>query len=168
MRRILRKKQDVTLLIFFWFLTIAWLILIFWFSSQDSTSSNEVSMKVTEKVVAIVADYSDYDEVSIELVVAELNKIVREAAHVIIYFIFGLLVATLLNQYVIKYLFVFSCMVCFPIPILDEYNQKFRDAGRVFDTLDLAKDWAGSAVGILLICIIVGFVKQCKEIFGTY
>ena len=54
--------------------------------------------------------------------------------------------------------------VCVLYAVTDEIDQEFFVDGRAFELIDIAKDWSGSLIGILLsggINKIVTYMRQC-------
>ena len=138
-------------------LVIIWAGVIFNFSSQVATTSNEVSTGVTEKVVDLSPQISSLPHEKKEQLVEKLNSKFRKYAHFTLFLIFGILVVSLIKCYNFKPVntFILTLLICLLYAISDEIHQIFV-AGRGCQWQDVLIDFSGSFLGIL---IVLGILK---------
>ncbi|HHX56330.1 MAG TPA: VanZ family protein [Clostridiales bacterium] len=130
-----------------WVLVILWMALIFFFSHQVATESNELSTGIISKIVNIISKVTP----SIEINEANLNHIIRKAAHFTIYLILGILVTNALkdgNKSKLN-LILASLVICILYAISDEFHQLFIP-GRSGEIKDVILDSLGALLGILM------------------
>lgn len=130
-----------------WVLVILWMSLIFFFSHQVATESNELSTGIISKIVNIISKVTP----SIEINEANLNHIIRKAAHFTIYLILGILVTNALkdgNKSKLN-LILASLVICILYAISDEFHQLFIP-GRSGEIKDVILDSLGALLGILM------------------
>lgn len=139
-------------------LTIFIMVSIFFFSSQDSDSSTDMSMNITEKIVN-EENYQPTEEKSLSKRQEEIEVVVRKTAHILIYTTLGFCVfMTIINSRKVNknvILFIISLIICIIYASSDEIHQLYV-SGRSGEVRDVLIDSAGSAVGILvamLMCI---------------
>ena len=129
--------------ILLWILVLAWMGLIFYFSSQNSIESTNQSRSIVNKTV-IVENKNESELVSID---AKIRKI----AHVCEFLVLGVLVCFLIKEYTLdirKILFI-----CFIIGIIyacsDELHQLYVP-GRSGEISDVIIDTSGLLLGEIL------------------
>lgn len=132
-------------------LVIIWAGVIFNFSSQVATTSNEVSTGVTEKVVDLSPQINNLPHEKKEQLVETLNNKFRKYAHFTLFLIFGILVVSLVKCYNFKPVnaFILTLLICLSYAISDEIHQIFV-AGRGCQWQDVLIDFSGSFLGILI------------------
>ncbi|NLD47091.1 MAG: VanZ family protein [Clostridiaceae bacterium] len=160
----MRKKKTVIILLV---ALIAWVGVIFYFSSQppaESYSQSKLAIKIILKINDIfdISDTVFYESVS-NFVKNNLlfglgksaNIVVRKSAHFGIYLLLGILTTCLGYAYSRKKLTGFLLGVCFPVTIavLDEYNQGI--VGRSSSLSDVIIDGAGASTGSLIAIIFI-------------
>lgn len=155
--------------IIFSLLTIAVMVIIFQFSSEDSEDSSDTSGNVTRVVVDLSVE--DYDELPPERqaeVWSTADHIIRKTAHFTIYMALGFCASCAVGKRrvigkktaaVIGFCFFYACT--------DEFHQRFT-AGRSCQFSDVLLDTTGAFVGILfsfLAMAIVGYLvtKASKD-----
>lgn len=125
-----------------WLLFIFWLLLIFFFSSQNGEASSGVSngfLKVIE------------DLLHISLSSSWCKFLIRKLAHFSIYLILALITINLVRQYrkiTIKELILVS-VFCLLYAISDEFHQSFV-GGRSPQITDVLIDYFGAVIGTLI------------------
>lgn len=136
-------------------LTILWLFVIFFFSSQNGDVSKNLTIGSIGKVVGDSTQVVDQKEESKEMFIESLIKPVRKSAHAIEYFILGILIFLLLKEFPIslKWLMIGSLIFCVFYACTDEFHQLFIP-GRTARLFDIMIDGMGSAAGILLCYVI--------------
>lgn len=144
----------------FIFLTILMMGTIFFFSSEDSKTSNERS----DKIISVVDSVSD----SVDTTQAEtsnievsqkdnykmLNYTIRKGAHFIVYMLLGIFFFMSLYSHGVSKRKAFLLMIifCFLYACSDEYHQSFT--GRTSSFSDVLLDTTGALVGCIMILTI--------------
>jgi len=133
-------------------LVIIWAGVIFNFSSQVATTSNEVSTAVTEKVVDLLPRINNLPHEKKEQLIEELNNKFRKYAHFMLFLIFGMLVISLVKSYSFKSVnaYILTLLICLLYAVSDEIHQIFV-AGRGCQRQDVVIDFSGSFLGSLII-----------------
>ena len=131
--------------------------LIFYFSHQPVTISNDLSKGITELIIKTVKIVVPMEDVHFDTV----NHIVRKNAHFFIYFFLGIFVLKGLkksgiNGYLSGGLALFFCTT---YAITDEFHQLFV-TGRGAQVKDVLIDSTGAAIGIILSSITGRVVKS--------
>ena len=119
-------------------LVIIWMIFIFVMSSFDSVDSGEQS----NFIVNIFSGLFGIKNTTL------LSFIIRKMAHFTEYFILGILMKNVMDNYGKRTCFVF--VICFIYAISDEMHQVFVP-GRCFKILDIFIDSLGSLMGIFIL-----------------
>ena len=141
-------------------LILAWMVIIFIFSSQNVEKSKSLSSIITNVVTRIL--YKDK-----ELTKKETSKIhhnVRKSAHFTFYFVSGILFLNFYNQFEIsnKKKLLFSQASGTIFAITDEFHQLFVQ-GRGSSLRDVFIDFSGVFFGMILMHIIM---KACSKTTG--
>lgn len=140
-------KKYLRLIIIF-----AWMILIFFLSGAEAKESNDLSESITYKIVS--AEYKINGE---EINKNEVNHIIRKVAHFTLYFVLALLIWNFLHFYYKKYYerdnYILTIVLCFFYSLTDEFHQLFVN-GRTGQFSDCLIDTCGSALAILLVCLV--------------
>lgn len=152
-------------------LLILWMIVIFMFSSEDATNSQNTSDKVTKTTINVVSSITknEVSDSKKENITINTRFIVRKMAHFTLYFILGIFTYLTLSSYGIdKNIIIYSVIFCLIYSISDEIHQVFSD-GRTFKVLDILIDTIGSITSNLLIKLIITkkrlhFDKKCSII----
>lgn len=127
-------------------LVVIWMGIIFLFSNQDASESSNLSDSFIYKIVSIFRseDISDED---MELIISNNTFVVRKFAHAFIYFIFGILIYSLLKEFNINNIIIYSLIICYLYAVSDEFHQYFIP-GRSMEFFDTIIDGCGSFIGI--------------------
>lgn len=142
--------------ILLWCALICCMSLIFNFSSQEATRSDDVSSNFIKTIVKIV-DFNDrLSEEEIEKIAENLNFLIRKAAHFSIYALLGLLFSLLICQYksIKTNHFLFAIIFCFLYACSDEIHQLFVP-GRSGEIKDVLLDTLGGTFGSGIIKILL-------------
>lgn len=131
--------------------------LIFYFSHQPVTISNDLSTGVTERIIETVEIVAPMEDVNVD----RINHIVRKNAHFFIYCFLGIFVLNALkksgvNGYRNVGIALFFCMT---YAVSDEVHQLFV-TGRGAQVKDVLIDSTGAALGIILSSITGRVVKS--------
>lgn len=129
-----------------WVLLIAWMVVIFMFSSQPAEISDEKSRLVIQIFNAI--------GLNLDSVLGELaNFVVRKAAHFTEYFILALLIFNVIGEeFKLKQALLLSIVVVFLYACSDEFHQIFVP-GREGKLRDVLIDTSGGAVAMGVVYI---------------
>ncbi len=136
--------------------------MIFRLSAQDGTTSGQLSLKVSRKIVT-TADRILEKDLSQEQIQHYANRIhhyVRKLGHITEYFVLAVTVAFPLYVYRVRgfALMIVAGIFCVAFAGFDEYHQSFV-AGRGPSKRDVAIDSIGIFTGILLVRI-VGWIGR--------
>lgn len=121
-------------------LLVVWMILIFFLSAEGSSDSQARS----GLIVGILKD-----SFNIDLADSFLSFLTRKAAHIIAYFILGLLIYSIIKTYQLttKRTIVLSIVLALFYAIFDEIHQLFVP-GRSGEIRDVLIDTAAASVGV--------------------
>ncbi len=141
---------------------VIYMLLIFFFSNMDSKESNNVSYKITDKIIDVVEN----DELVIKDKVEtrdNLNYVVRKTAHFTEYTILGILVLNVFSFYSLenRKKIIYSLIFCFVYAVSDEVHQMFI-SGRTPLATDVLIDSLGSLSGIILYLKLLPNKLKCK------
>lgn len=131
-------------------LVLICMITIFTFSNDSSYESTKKSNKLIITVAEIISN-KQLNKNDKEKYIEKFVFIVRKGAHFSIYFLLGLLVASLLKEYNIldKRMIIYSLIFCFIYACSDEMHQLFIN-GRSGEIRDVLIDSLGAFIGISL------------------
>ena len=110
---------------------------IFMLSAQDLPTSGALSRSVTNAV-------NEHAKTGLS------DEAVRSIAHFSLFFLLGVFVSLFCEKCKLKFKFLWAFTVCVLYAVTDEIHQEFFVNGRAFELIDLAKDWSGSLIGVLL------------------
>ena len=135
-------------------LAVAWMCLIFSFSSQPATESSKVSGGLCHHMVERVNDtfHLDMTEKQQLAMAEKIEYPVRKAAHMTEYFLLAIAISFPLYVYGVRgiWLMILAGIVCVGFAGLDEYHQSFV-GGRTPAVKDVCIDSTGALIGILLV-----------------
>lgn len=136
---------------------ILMMYVIFSFSSQDGTTSGNLSYKVSEIIVetaneAFELGWSAAEEAHY---IERIHHPVRKLAHMTEYFLLAVSVSFPLYVYRVRgiWLILLAGTICVGFACLDEFHQSFV-AGRGPSKRDVAIDSIGVAAGVILVQIV--------------
>lgn len=131
------------------------MVLIFYFSSQPATESNELSVGITEMIVEQAEQVSSI----LTFNIVSFNHIVRKSAHFFLYLVLGVLVMSSFRKSKANKIWMIgkAIFVCVLYAISDEIHQLFVP-GRGARVMDVFIDSTGAIVGVLVYLLI----KQLK------
>lgn len=135
-------------------LLIIWMIVIFVFSNQNSTTSQSNSDKVASNIVSAVETVTKQEITEKEKndFIEDTRVLIRKSAHFFLYFVLGILTYLTFISYNIPKTLIISIIFCFIYACSDEIHQIFSD-GRTFKLLDIIIDTLGSLIGSTLLYI---------------
>ena len=155
-----------------WLFVIAWMGVIFMFSSMNGEESTDLSDSGIRDVVSSAISITNemgitHDDGNqkyfIEKMVIYLNYPVRKCAHMFLYFVLGILMFMFL-RFKTNHPHIIAIIGCYIYACSDEIHQLFVD-GRGTLLSDTFVDLAGGIAGIMAISIIllVWYKIQRKE-----
>lgn len=145
-------------------LTVILMVIIFAFSSQTSSESNELSKSVSGFIADIWNFFVRAEEH--QLNAAEINRYVRKAAHFALYMVLGGATAVMLNKkgkFKVQNVWLISVLLCLAYAAGDELHQGFV-AGRgplISDVrLDTCGGMTGAGIYVLYYIVRYGFKRE--------
>ena len=139
------KKNKIILLI----VVIFWMGIIFAFSNQNAKNSQNLSDKVTSKIIDVSCKILKKEitpERKLELT-KKVRFFIRKTAHFSLYFVLAILTFILLDKFEIKNKILFTLLLCFIYACSDELHQLFINE-RTAKILDVLIDMVGSFFGL--------------------
>ncbi len=140
------KNNKKVIYIFF---TVLCMLVIFTFSSKNSTVSNQTSKQLINKVITSYEKIS-HKNIDKEELINKLNYPIRKLAHYSIYLILGIFVYNIFLISKIKNKEIISIIVCFIYASLDEFHQLFV-IGRTAQVKDILIDTLGSITAVIIL-----------------
>lgn len=153
MIRLTARRNAVTIAL--WVLLIGWMALIFFFSSQDASSSSAVSGTTIRSVATAVSpSYRQMPPLKQDQVVTAYQNLARKSAHALLYLVLGILSAAALSRHIGKTLplIIIAELGSILYACSDELHQRFS-SGRSAQITDVLLDSAGALCGILLLVL---------------
>lgn len=134
--------------LFIWLLPFLITCGIFILSLQDAPTSNTFTRTITEYFTTLFPSLPIYS-------ISNFNHLLREVGHVLEYLLLSF--CMLWAFYKMRFSFVknvlFTLFSVVIISLIDEIVQELYSPGRAFQFIDLAKDWLGMLVAILIFYI---------------
>ena len=145
-----------------WLAVIIWITIIFSFSSQEASQSNNLSTNVTEVVVQTVEKVMPSKEFDVKT----MNHYIRKNAHFFVYMILGLLLINAIDdsKYSQKITISLAIFLGVLTASLDEFYQSFIP-GRGPGFKDVLIDTSGLLLGIVIYHIIKKYLVKFRRIF---
>jgi Predicted integral membrane protein len=165
MNRLLLTNRQKRMRTIVWIPVVIWMVVIFCFSSQTAGESTKVSGKTIQIIAQKV--YPQFGEKTVrqqQLLIQNLQHIVRKIAHFMEYTILGILVTIAFLPYKIKTrnMFLVSLFGCVLYASSDEFHQMFVP-GRGPGVRDVLIDSCGALFGIIIILSITHRNKMKKH-----
>ena len=138
-------------------LSVLCMCIIFYFSSQDSGSTNILSKNVTRKIAETI--FSDYKTMNADIqntITSQLNLFIRKTAHFSLYFLMSMTIYFVFAVWKKRYLIsvIISVSFSFIYAILDESLVP----GRTPLAKDVLIDTSGAILGTILSFMIISSV----------
>jgi len=140
-----------------WVLLILWVSLIFYMSNQIGKDSSNASGFFVKELVKIVPILKPYTSI--------ISFFVRKVAHIVEYFILGILVYQLVDEYFIKDKRLVSILICIFLSCFDEIHQLFVPL-RNGTIIDIFYDSLGFLLAIYLLDVIKRKTKHYNVLCG--
>ena len=162
--RFKENKKLFILRILFTTITLLWMGLIFFFSSQDGSASGNTSSGFVDIAIKIFhPDFSSLDPSKQESILNIWSLVIRKAAHFTIFGILGLLFFfTIFSYGVRRYIYIYSVLSTCLYACTDELHQMFV-SGRAGAITDVLIDTSGSIVFLLITFLIIRLVKRNQD-----
>lgn len=140
-----------------WLTVILCMLIIYQLSSQTATTSDSVSKGIVKYGVETGIKLTKVQIIDPEKwrIIDKIDSIGREYMHGVVFLVLGLLVQNTVSRSIgkrIKAIWI-SIAICVSYALTDETHQLFVH-GRAFQGSDLAMDFIGSIIGILVVSYI--------------
>lgn len=142
-------------------LLILWMIIIFLFSNQNSTTSQSTSDKVASGIVDTVQTVTKQEitKEKKDSFIDNTRVLIRKSAHFMLYFVLGILAYLTLSSYSVPKTVLISIIFCFIYACSDEVHQMFLN-GRTGKITDVCIDTIGSSLAIGISYYIKKYFKR--------
>ncbi len=139
--------------------------IIFAFSNQDGESSTKVSKGVTEEVTKNIKKIQQLEEKQKQIVLFNIEVVIRKLAHFSLYTCVGLLLMSLMDTFNLKQRNKILCSLSIGLvyAISDEIHQLFI-AERTAQIMDVMIDTLGVLVGIGIVLLCTKIIKKVSII----
>lgn len=157
--------KKVVICIILWSLVIGWMGIIFYFSHQTSTVSSALSKDLAKDVYESVDLTPErFEHKPDEWLIAHYKILVRKVAHLVQFFVLGILLTLALSMHIssINKVTVYSFTISALYAIGDEIHQSFIP-GRGAKTGDVIIDLVGILLGCMLIWCTVKLISRFKK-----
>lgn len=145
--------------------TIAIMIAIFLFSSQNSNESSDLSRGFIESVISCIPTFKHITTEQKATIVQYIHNFVRKTAHFSIYAALGFSGAGMLGNYLPdmkkKYVYIFAVILCCMYAATDECHQLFI-SGRSGEARDVCIDTCGGAAGAAVYMLIWRIIHRIR------
>lgn len=142
-----------------WILTVSVAGLIFWLSGQTAEQSGSLSGNVTNGLLGQLFVWLKLSVVQQQA----MHELIRSAAHVGLFGVFGLCVSLLVRSYTLRRWIGITLPVCFVYALTDECHQHWFAAGRAFEWADIAKDMIGVVLAVLFVALCTAWWRRKKR-----
>lgn len=159
-----RKRVILTVGIF---IILVLLVAVSWkLSSQTAIQSNQLSMRIAERIIDELDKYFDLNRGDVFWEVT-FNQLLRKAAHFMEYAAIGCVMCTLLNIAFNRAgpAALISVLVSPAFGFIDEYHQRFSPM-RSPMLLDVCIDTAGILTGVIIVTVfflLFNYVRSLKR-----
>lgn len=144
--------------------TIGIMALIFWFSSQNSYDSSDVSRGFLMFIINLFPGAADLDDGAKLELVYSLHGLIRKIAHFSIYTALGISSVAAVWSFSgkpIKWSILISVPFCAMYSLSDEFHQSFV-SGRSGELRDMMIDTSGALFGGIILILAVNAVIRMK------
>lgn len=150
--------------ILLWSLVILGMGIIGFLSSQTAPESNGLSGRTIRALLPLfMPDFPTMSWAQQNQIVAGLQWVVRDAAHVLTYLLLGILcmAALLTYEWKMKIRIIAALIIGAGYAVVDELHQVFV-SGRAFEFYDIGLDCSGLLLGVLIVVVLYRMVAQVK------
>lgn len=141
-----------------WVITLGILLMMFGFSSQDSTQSGSISGQIARPITDFLAQRQGLTGQAYWNLYAQVDFAVRKTAHFSEYALLGVLLTLLLDSYGVRWRWL-SWAGCTLYAATDEIHQLFVD-GRTGKWQDVLIDSSGAMTGMLLAFLALWLIRR--------
>lgn len=145
-----------------WLLVILGMGIIYLLSAQTAAESSGLSGHTIRALLPIfMPEFADLPHLQQNQIVASLQSVVRDAAHVMTYMLLGILCmsALLSHELKMKTRIIIALIICTGYAAIDELHQVFVN-GRAFEFIDIGLDFCGALIGAALAAAISLIMKK--------
>lgn len=144
-------------------LLIAWMVLIFCMSAQNSTASEMMSTKFGKMLGSwFHKGYSGYTVEQQEDFAKEIDLLVRKSAHASEYAVLGALAVCTFAAYEKKKYGLWAFVLCVVYASSDEFHQLFV-SGRTGSPIDVGIDSMGALIGVLIAVGCIALIQRSRK-----
>ena len=142
----------------YWLLVIAWMVVIFYFSSKPANESDKQSLLLINSINQILNELS----IKVQLIFEQWNFSIRKLAHLTEYAILGILLYNAFRvSKVEKNLIPYSLLICIIYATTDEIHQLFIP-GRAGKIVDVGVDSLGGLIGLIFVILLINVQRVFK------
>lgn len=146
--------------------TIAIMVTIFLFSSQNSEDSSDLSRGFIENVISCIPVLKHITAEQKTSIIQNIHNFVRKMAHFSIYAALGFSGAGMFGNYLPytkkRYVYIFAVMLCCAYAATDECHQLFTQ-GRSGEVRDVCIDTGGGAVGAAVYMMVLRIIRGVRN-----
>lgn len=152
------KKINIAIKVINFIFLVAWMGLVFYFSSEIGNESSSTSGNTIRKIITFFNDEIKLEDLN--YIVETYQPIVRKIAHFTLYTTGGVIIYNFINKFKINRSkkIIFSLLIGVLYAITDELHQYFVP-GRSSKILDVIIDSSGIITGILLFIIFIKIIS---------
>ncbi len=152
-------------------ITILWMILIFWFSAQDSTDSGTLSGNLLRRILKLfIRNWKDLSAPERWRYITQLHTLFRKLGHFTEYTVLGTLLALTMRRIEkfihrsrqtrpIVWAFWLPALLALLYAASDELHQRFVP-GRSCELRDVCIDFSGACLGIIIAGLIMRLIVR--------
>ena len=136
-----------------WLLVLLAMAGIYFLSSQTAPESNALSGKTIRALMLLFRhDFPALSLAEQNLIISSLQSVVRDAAHILVYLLLGILcmLALLAHDWKMKNRILMTLVIGIGYAFFDELHQYFV-SGRAFEFYDIFLDGSGLLLGIIMV-----------------
>ena len=150
----MKNRKDLI----YWLLVVAWMGVIFYFSSKPANESDKQSLLIINSINQILNELS----IKVQLIFEQWNFSIRKLAHLTEYAILGILLYNAFRvSRVEKNLIPYSLLICMIYAITDEIHQLFVP-GRTGKIVDVGVDSLGGVLGLIFMILLMSVQRILK------
>jgi len=150
----MKNRKDLI----YWLLVVAWMGVIFYFSSKPANESDKQSLLIINSINQILNELS----IKVQLIFEQWNFSIRKLAHLTEYAILGILLYNAFRvSRVEKNLIPYSLLICMIYAITDEIHQLFVP-GRTGKIVDVGVDSLGGVLGLIFMILLMSVQRIFK------
>lgn len=149
--------------IIWWALTLLCTAAILFLGLQPASRSAKLSQPIADLVVEHDTDIQELSPAKQTQAKMHKHNSVRDNAHVCMFAALSVCACMLAHAYFKRYWFCISVPACMAFSFLDEALQHWFAKGRLFQLTDVWRDWLGTAIGLVIVAVIVWRLNKKQE-----